>query len=430
MNNSRCRGCDEYLSLSRRNFLYTVGGAAAITAAPKWLPRVAMARDFRGTQRDVIVSIYLRGAADGLSICVPWGENAYYTNRPTIAIPRPDSGLPNAATDLDGFFGFPVAMTPLLPAFNNGHLLVVQATGSTDPTRSHFDAQRFMENGVPNNNTYSGWLGRHLYSVSPTDPNAILRAIGISTGLQRTLEGGPFTLPIPNLDNFGLAGTGSSTTARRAALTDMYAGATDAKQAAAVTTMATIDLLNTINFAGYVPGGGAVYPTGSFGTALKSTAALIRAEVGVEAIAIDLDGWDTHDDQNPLTGQMSTLMNLLARGLAAFYADLWSRPTPGVTVVTMSEFGRELFENGSFGTDHGHGNCMLVMGGCVDGGRVLTNWPGLDPEDLFEDRDLKVTIDYRDILAEIVQNRLGNPDLGYVFPGFVPTPRGVLTPGC
>lgn len=428
MNRHDPHACHEYNALSRRQFLAAGGAAAAIVAAaPAWLPRIALAKDHRGTQRDVVISIYLRGAADALSIVPPHAEQAYYNNRPTIAVPRPDSGLPDAAIDLDGFFGFAPAFAPLMTPYNDGKLLVVHATGSTDPSRSHFDAQRFMEIGKPGDNSIiTGWLGRHLYSVAPMQPGALLRAVGISTALPKTLEGGPMTLPISNLDTFGLTGAGSTTNARLDAIGDMYAAAGSPLDSIAQTTSDTIALLATIDFATYAPAGGATYPNTTFGTALKSAAALIKAQVGVEAIAIDLGGWDTHNNQGTTTGFLNGLMAQLANTLAAFYTDMTTLAAPTFTLVCMSEFGRRLMENGNLGCDHGHGGAMLVMGNAVNGGRVLTQWPGLDPEFLFEDRDLDVTIDYRDILTEIVQQRLGNTDLAYVFPTFTPTPRGVF----
>jgi len=423
-------GCPEYQRLSRRGFLALGGGAAAAAViAPAWLPRVAVARDHRGGTRDVMVSVFLRGASDGLTVCVPHGDAAYYAARPTLAIAPPQIGNPNAAIELDGFFGLAPSLAALVPSFNDDKLLIVHACGSTDPSRSHFDAQRFMEVGLANEPQLgTGWLGRHLAGVPPMVPGAGLRGVGISTGLQRTLVGAPSTLPIPDLDAFGLAGAAGTIPARTDALGDMFGLVSDPLRAAGLNTIATIALLNTINFSGYVPGGGAVYPGGGVGTAFRSVAALIKAQVGVEAIAIDISGWDTHNNQGVLgAGTMAGLMATLAQALAAFYADMNSGMNPGYIVAVMSEFGRQLNENGSAGTDHGHGNCMLVMGPCVAGGRVLAEWPGLAPEQLFEGRDLQVTIDYRDILGEIVQQRLGNPDLASVFPEYPTfTPRGVV----
>lgn len=418
-------GCPEYRRLSRRQFLAGTGGLAAAAAMPGWLPRVVLASDDCST-RDVIVSIFLRGAADGLTLCVPHQEAAYYSLRPTLAVPPPDSPDPNHAIDLDGFFGLPPAMAPLLTAYNAGDLLIVHAAGSTDPSRSHFDAQRYMEVGKPADPLlFTGWLGRHLFSSAPMLPNAVLRAVGIGYGLQKTLQGGPLSLPIPDLDVFGLSGLSTTVAARRAVIEDMYELVEDPLRAAAQTTQATIDLLNTINFAGYVPGGGAAYPSGSFGYAMKTTAALIKAEVGVEAVSIDVGGWDTHTGQGVFTGAMANLMTSLSSALAAFHLDLWSGNGKNVVVVIMSEFGRRPLENGGLGTDHGHGNVMMVLGNHIAGGRVMGDWPGLEPGQLFEGRDLQVTTDFRDVLAEIVQQRLGNNNLGYVFPDYTPTLRGV-----
>lgn len=427
---TEANACREYNELSRRRFMQTTAASAALLGmSASWLPRVAMARDYRATQRDVIVTVFLRGASDGLSMVAPYQEAAYYSNRPTLAVPAPGSGSANAGTNLDGFFAFSPAMTPLLPAYQDGKLLIVHATGLTDPSRSHFDMQRFMEVGKPRDPLLaSGWLGRHLYSVAPADPNSLLRAVGISTGLPRSLVGAPEALPIPNLDTFGVTGSGTTVNARTAAINDMYNGVADPLRAAALTTTATINLLNTINFSGYVPGGGAVYGTDSFAYALKTSAALIRAQVGVEAIAIDVDGWDTHAAQGVFAGgAMFNLMDRISKAIAAFHRDLIVGGGPNVTLVVYSEFGRRLLENGSIGTDHGHGNCMFVLGQCVNGGRVLRIWPGLNPGDLFEGRDLQITIDYRDILSEIISQRLGNAaNLATIFPGFNPTPRGVL----
>lgn len=424
-----CHACREYNELSRRQFLGAASGMAfAALSAPAWLPRVAYARN-PSAARDVMVSIYLRGGADGLSMVVPYGDDAYYDARPGLAIPPPTVRNPNSAVALDDFFGFAPAMRPLIDAYNDGRLLVVHATGMVNASRSHFDAQRFMEVGkVADATLYTGWLGRHLASSAPMVPDSILRGVGIATGLQRTLVGGPETLPIPNLDTFGLSGNQATLAARRAALSDMYASVDDPLRAAGETTLLTIDLLNQINFAGYQPAGGAVYPDGAFGFAMKSTAALLKAQVGVEAVAIDLGGWDHHNSQGPIGGDMEALMGTLSQGLAALHADTFARSQAGdprITVVVTTEFGRRVEENGSGGTDHGYGGAMLVLGAGIAGGRVLARWPGVAPDQLFEQRDLAITTDYRHVLAEIVQRRLGNSNLDYVFPEFEPVFQGV-----
>lgn len=418
--------CDEYRLLSRRTFLGRATASAVALSVPAWLPRVTYAQS--ASSRDIIVSIFLRGGADGLSLVPPFGEPAYYALRPTIAIPRPDSGSATPAVSLDGFFGLPQAMAALLPAYQSGQLLVLHATGSTDPTRSHFDAQQYMEVGKPGDkNIATGWLGRHLATMPPARVDAPLRALGFSYGLPQTLVGAPDTLPIPNPASFSVAGTSSTRTQRLEWLDTAYASASDPLKTAAKNTQRTISMLNSLGIGTYQPAGGVVYPAGSFQTALKSTAALIRADVGVEAVQIDLGGWDTHNQQQPLTGGMANTMRTLAGGLAAFHADLVNAGRfDRVIVVVMSEFGRVAKENGSQGTDHGHGNCMFVIGGAVTGGRVLSAWPGLAAGQLYQNQDLQVTIDYRDVLAEIVQRRLGNNRLDLVFPGYTPTFRGVV----
>jgi uncharacterized protein (DUF1501 family) len=265
-------------------------------------------------------------------------------------------------------------------------------------------------------------------STAPMDPSANLRAVGISTSLQRTLVGGPLTLPVPNLDTFGLAGNAATVGARTITFRDMYNSTAEPLHGIGLNTLDTIDLLNTINFGTYVPDGGAVYPAGSFGYAMKTTAALIKAQVGVEAIAMDMGGYDTHANQGSTTGDMHNLMTTLAGAMAAFHTDMTTGIAPTFTMVVMSEFGRRFNENGSFGSDHGHGNVMLVMGNCITGGRVMAEWPGCNNNQLYQGLDLQVTTDYRDVLAEICANRLGNTNLPDLFPNYTPTFRGVTGP--
>lgn len=425
-------GCTEYNELSRREF---IGGAAAAAAGatlfqpifPAWLPKVVLAESYQ-SQRDVILSVFLRGGADGLSLLVPFFDANYYAGRPNIAIPRPDST--NTATRgiaLDDRFALPQAMRGLYAAYQAGHLLPIHATGSVDPSRSHFDAMKFIEVGKPRDpNLATGWLGRHLATSTPVRTGAPLRALGISSGLQKTLVGAPRTLPIPDPANFNIAGSTTTRNERMSWLRREYTGSAEPVQAAAVDALATIEILQRINFTGYQPAGGAVYPNTSFGRGLRSAAAMIKADIGVEAIQIDRGGWDTHAAQDPVGGVMRDLMLDLSNSLGAFHADVIGNSSYNVTVVVISEFGRNARQNGSLGTDHGRGNAMFVMGRNIAGGRVLINtWPGLAIEQLENRQDLRVTLDHRDILAEIVRNRLGNPNLGVVFPDYTPTIRGV-----
>lgn len=426
MSSSDCQSCSEYMQLSRRQFLATTGGIAAAMSLPAWIPQVVYAED-DCSDRDIIIAIFLRGGADGLTLCVPHGEDTYYAERPQISIPRPDASGDFKVIDLDGFFGLPPQMGALIPAYQNGDLLVIHSAGSTDPTRSHFDAQRYMEVGKPGDALlFSGWLARHLQTSTPLFANSILRGIGVNYGLQRSLQDAPLTVPIPDLTNYNLSGDLITRSARRDTIEAMHAGYSNSLSAAAETTQHTIDLLQAIDFANYQPAGGAVYPTSSFGRSLKSVAALLKAEVGVEAVALDMGGWDSHIQQVVTPGGgMSNLLTGLGNALGAFHADIFSGPRRNVTVVVMSEFGRRVEQNASLGTDHGHGNVMFLMGPGIDGGRVFSDWPGIEIEDRFEGFDLAVTTDYRDVLAEIVQNRLGNPNLDLIFPGYTPTFRGV-----
>ncbi|MDA1081209.1 MAG: DUF1501 domain-containing protein [Gemmatimonadetes bacterium] len=430
-------GCSEYRELSRRQFVTTAAGisgaAAAAAVFPEWLPKIVLAQTFAG-ERDVIVSIFQRGGADGLNLCVPFGDPAYYTGRSTIAIPPPDATLPadQKVAALDNMFGFAPAMQSLLPAFASGNLLVMHAAGQSYVSRSHFDAQRYMEVGKPADVNYvTGWLGRHLALVPPMKSDAVLRALGVANGLQKSLVGGPRTLPIANPANFTIGGAQNTAAARQAVITTDYAGAPAPLDASALDAVNTIALLQSVNFAGYTPMNGAVYPNTSFGRALQSVATLIQADVGIEAAQVDIGGWDTHAAQGGTVGALSTLTDQFASALAAFHADIVATNTR-VTVVVISEFGRNARENGSQGTDHGRASTMYAMGQGIAGGRVLaygTNgmpgWPGLAIENLEKSQDLKVTLDYRDVLAEIVQNRLGNTQLDQVFPAWTPTFRGV-----
>jgi len=424
--------CTEYNELtSRREFLGTTtglsGAALYAWAYPEWLPKVSFADSFVAN-RDVIVSVFLRGGADGLSLCVPFGDPLYYTGRPTIAIPRPDSSSANRGIALDGFFALPQGMRFLVPAYQAGDLLVVHGAGLTYNTRSHFDAQHYIEVGKANDSSVNtGWLGRHLATTSPLKNGATLRGVGISDGLVDTLKGGPQTLPMADPANYGIGGSGTTRDARTAFLQNDYQSTLEPARTAALDAINTINLLRSLNIGAYAPANGAVYPNTGFSRAFRSAAALIKADIGVEAVHLDIGGWDTHTDQNPLTGGMNNQMTQLAGAMGAFWQDcISSGLAQNVTVVVLSEFGRNVRENGSRGTDHGRGTALFTMGRGIRGGRVLTsNWRPLAQENLVDRQDLAVSIDYRDILAEIVQNRLGNSSLATVFPGYVPAFRGV-----
>lgn len=423
-------GCREYQELSRRDFLQSAAGVAGATAAftafPAWLPKVVLAQQ-QASNRDIIVSVFQRGGVDGLTTCIPFGDQNYYAGRPTIAVPPPDSMSPNRSVALDNFFAFPQGMLGLASAYTSGDLLVVHATGQLNKSRSHFDAQRYMEVGKPvDPSLVSGWLGRHLMTVPPMRADAQLRGIGLASGLPKTLVGGPKTLPIGDPANFNIGGLASTRASRAAVLEANYATTMDPLRTAALDAVNTMDLLASLNVNGYVTQNGAVYPNTGFGRALRSVAVMIKADVGVEAAQVDIGGWDTHAAQDPIAGSMYQSMLDFSNSLGAFWADVIATGYR-VTVVSVSEFGRNVRENGSAGTDHGRGTTMFAMGRAIAGGRVLAlNWPGLAMDQLEDRQDLRVTVDYRDILAEIVSRRLENDsNLSTVFPGWTPTFRGV-----
>lgn len=431
-----CRACQDYLQVSRRRFMALSGAAAMLATVPAWVPRVAFARDGSSTPRDVVIQVYLRGGADGLSLVAPFSESRYYTMRPALALAQPDNvgvAVERRCLDLGQHggvaFGLHPSLSALLPIYQAGQLLIVHATGLTNGSRSHFDAQRWMEQGQrsdPLGNT--GWLGRHLASSPPSSPTAILRAMAIADTLQLTLAGAPQAIAAADPASVGFAGSWSTKSARLGALAELYAGNTDILRPAAQAVLNTLETLDEIDYDAYQPSGGAQYPDDdSLAYSLRASAALIKAQIGVEAVAIDVGGWDTHSDQGNFPGgHLHGLLRALGDALAAFHADM-AGSSINYTLVVLSEFGRTASENGSIGTDHGNGNVMFAIGQGISGGRVLADWPGLQEAQLDDSGDLRTTIDYRDILAEIVQNRLGNADLASVFPGFTPTFRGATT---
>lgn len=414
-------------TLSRRDALRQSTALAALASAqiawPSWLPRLSFAQ--QGRAGDVLIAIFLRGGADGMNIIVPHGEAAYHASRPKLRVARPDENSADAANralDLDGFFGLNPALAPLLPIFKGGQMAAIHATGSPDPTRSHFDAMGFMERGTPGSyDLNTGWLGRHLASLEVQQTP--LRAIGWGTALQQSLRGSISATAVKSIIDYHLNGRPEAAADMLATLNALYGADPATLQNVAKQTQAILELVSRVNVAAYQPSAGVTYnQQNDFDLALMQTAALIKADVGLEIAAIDVGGWDTHQGQ---AADLPTLLTELSQGLAAFHADL-GQQMGRVSVVVMSEFGRRLQENASGGTDHGHGNMMMVMGGHVAAKPVITDWPGLAPEQL-RDGDLAITIDYRDVLGELLIKRLNNPNVEAVFPAFTPTIRGIFT---
>lgn len=418
--------CSEYSELSRRSFLSRSGMIAASSlSAPMWLPKVAMAQGTEGAPRDVIVHVFLRGAIDGLSVIVPYADGELYNARPNIAVAPP--GQTDGAIDLDGFFGLNPNAQRLATPYSNGHLAVVHAAGSTDPTRSHFDGMKAMEGGIPGQsliNINTGWLGRHLADVSPLG-SGLLRGMALETTMPLHMIGSEGTLPVIDPANFEFPGRATTAAVRRQTVENMYLLADEPLAGASLSTFGTIDLLASIDFQSYQSAGATPYPVSPFGQKLRSSAALIKAGIQIEAIGIDYGGWDHHNALGPINGVMAISLTDLCTSLEAFYLDLLATGhIDSVTTLVMSEFGRRVAENVSLGTDHGHGNMMLAMGGHIAGGQVFANWPGLAPGQL-DNGDLQVTIDYRDVVSEILTNRMGNTNIDNVFPGHVPAPIGI-----
>src|SRR5579859_343080 len=420
----------ETQTLSRREMMNRSMALSALAAAqiswPQWMPRFAFANQNHAPRGDVLVCIFLRGGADGLNVIVPHGDPDYYKARPAINEAHPDDNKADKnqiSLDLDGFFGLHPAMAPLLPFFKGGQMLAVHATGSPDPTRSHFDAMDFMERGTPGSHALStGWIGRHLASLD-TGTNAPLRAIGWGASLQQSLRGTISATAIQSIVDYHLAGRKDAAAEMLAALNSLYSADAATLKSVSDQTNAVLDLVSRINVASYQPSGGATYDEKQeFDMALMQTAALIKADVGLEVSAIDIGGWDTHQNE---IADLSKYLTILSNGLAAFHTDLGDA-MKNITVVVMSEFGRRVQENASGGTDHGHGNMMLLMGGHLVNKPVFANWPGLS-DDKLVNGDLAITIDYRDVLSEILSVRLNNPSTDLVFPDFKATPRGILT---
>jgi uncharacterized protein (DUF1501 family) len=401
----------------RRVFLKSTGLALF---AGGFLPNVFVRMAEAGTpaSRRVLVAIFQRGAVDGLNVVVPYGEKTYYDARPSIAVPPPGSGE-NAALDLDGFFGLHPSLAPVLPWFQDRSAAFVHAAGSPDATRSHFDAQDFMESGTPGvKATADGFLCRALDAGGKkTDSASPLRAVSLTPGLPRILAGRAGAVAMSNLAEFGIR-AGSATPAVSESFEAMYGdAAAGVLGGAAKESFDAVRILKASDPAKRTPDNGADYPKSSFGNALKQIAQLIKADVGLEVAFTDVGGWDTHAGEGGAQGQLSNRLRDYGLAIAAFAKDLGSR-MGDVTLVTMSEFGRTVKENGNRGTDHGHANVMLLLGGGVKGGKVYGKWPGLDSSHLYENRDLAVTTDFRDVFAEILARRLGVRNLAAVFPSY------------
>jgi uncharacterized protein (DUF1501 family) len=404
--------------VTRRIFLKSSGMAmVTLGFAPSFLARTAAAA---GTRRKLLVAVFQRGAVDGLNMIVPFGEAEYYRVRPSIAVPRPGSAE-GAAVDLDGFFGLHPRMAALKPLWDNRSLAIVHACGSPDSTRSHFDAQDYMESATPGvKSTRDGWLNRYLQFAHEGDTP--LTAVAMTRQMPRSLQGPAPALAMGSVSEFGVRGTMDAKDSFEAA----YASAADRvlKGTAADAFQAMRTLSAAQGERQYRAANGATYPRSPFGQSLQEIARLAKADVGLEIAFAESGQWDHHINEGGANGQIANRLDDLARGLAALAQDLGDRMADTM-IVTMSEFGRAVTENGNRGTDHGHGNAMMIIGGSVKGGHVYGDWPGLKEEKRFEGRDLNVTTDFRDVFGEIVVRHLGaDPKTAaQIFPGYGVKPQ-------
>ena len=394
-----------------------VVGTAAI---PSFLARAAFGAPESSGRNKRLVVIFQRGAADGLNIVVPHGEQAYYAMRPSINIPR------KQVIDLNGFFGLHPSLSPLKPLWDAKHLAIVHAAGSPDETRSHFDAQDYMESGTPGvKSTEDGWLNRTLQTEQPKTDSPF-RAVALGTSLPRILAGRAPALAVSSINGFGIAGGNPAAAPIGNTFEAMYAQSVDSVlHGTGSETFEAVKMLKSADPQKYTPAAGANYPKGRFGDALRQTAQLIKSNVGVQIAFTDIGGWDHHVNEGAVEGQLGNVLRDFSQAIAAFWIDLGALGEDTV-LVTMSEFGRTARENGDRGTDHGHANVMFMLGGPVRGGRVYGRWPGLDQSQLHEGRDLALTTDFRTVLDEAVARHLGNRDLNTVFPGFDNSPRSFL----
>jgi len=419
--------------MNRRVFMKS--GAMALATMglnPTFLRRTVFAQDLlkgaalNGNARGkVLVVLFQRGAADALNVVVPHGERAYYTMRPAIAIPRPASGAAQTAIDLDGFFGLHPALSPFKRLWDDGILTTVHAVGSPSNTRSHFDAQDYMESGTPDNKgTRDGWLNRYLAVKGTCDEcrlhdgslakNSPFRAVAMTPQTPRILEGSSPSVAMNSIDEFTIRTNGSQAERIEA----LYrTGSADVVHAAGGEMFEAMKVLKAANPQQYIPQNNADYPRTPFGQHLRQIAQLIKSDVGLEIAFADVGGWDTHVNQGGATGQLANRLDDFAKSIAALVQDLGDRMSD-VTILTMSEFGRTARQNGNGGTDHGHATSMFVIGGDVKGKKVYGKWPGLEPEQLNEGRDLALTTDFRSVFSEVAFKHLGAAKMDAVFPGF------------
>ncbi|HXG66888.1 MAG TPA: DUF1501 domain-containing protein [Blastocatellia bacterium] len=409
------------MATTRRFFLKSSGLAlAGSAAAPSFLQRAVMGQTITGKDRPIIIAIFQRGAADGVSMVVPFGDKNYSTARPQIAIPAPGRGNQDASIDLDGFFALHPALAPFKPIYDAGQLAIVHAVGSPANTRSHFDAQDYMETATPGRkSTPDGWLNRYMMAKKEAKVSPF-RAVAFSANMPRTLMGREPAIAMTNIGDFGVRAGGNGQVAQ--GFEALYAQAAgDVLAGTGKEAFEAVKMLKAANPQQYQPANGANYPRTPFGRSLLQIAQLIKSDIGLEVAFTDIGGWDTHANQGASRGQLANRLQEFSQGIAALYRDLGER-MKNIVILTMTEFGRTIRQNGSGGTDHGHASCLFALGGPVKGGKVYGKWPGLAVEQLHEGRDLALTTDFRDVFAEVAARHLKASNLNQIFPGYNPSP--------
>ncbi|MGI9141320.1 MAG: DUF1501 domain-containing protein [Gemmatimonadaceae bacterium] len=406
--------------MHRRVFVKS-GALALVTMglSPSFLRRTAFGMELAGAAKGkTLICLFQRGAADALNLVVPHGEQAYYALRPSIAIPRPSARAAGAALDLDGFFGLHPALAPLKPLYDRKLLAPIHAVGSPSATRSHFDAQDYMETATPDRKgTPNGWLNRLLAVEGTCDEckvQSAFRGVSMSAQTPRSMQGAAETVAMSSIEQFTIRAAGGQ--AER--LEALYrTGSADLVHGAGREMFEAVAMLRAADPQRYQPRNGAEYPRTEFGRRLLQIAQLIKADVGMEIAFADIGGWDTHVNQGGSTGQLANRLGDFARSIAALVTDLGDK-MDDVLILTMSEFGRMARENGNRGTDHGHAGAMFAIGTTINGGKVHGRWPGLEREQLYEQRDLALTTDFRAVFAEVASGHLGASGLDTVFPGY------------
>jgi uncharacterized protein (DUF1501 family) len=377
-----------------------------------------------GNRMQTLVCVFLRGAADTLNMVIPFVDDQYYKVRPTLAVPAPSKQDTSLA--LDDFYAFHPRLAPLLPAFNEGRLGVVQAVGTDNPTGSHFEAQDQMEHGEAYGRVVgSGWLGRYLRTRLGMDLTP-LSAVALGSTIPESLRGAPAASALESVDEVQIKTPSGDIAAISSVLAEMYQADGGVLSQQGKLTLDLLRRVEKLRETEYKPAAGIKYPDDDFSRGLREVARLVKAEVGLEVACLDLGGWDTHFFQGSSTGLQAELIGQLAAGLAAFDADLVQHRNR-VTTLVMTEFGRRIYENGSLGTDHGRGFALLGLGHGIHGGKIHGKWPGLTEEgaagsdlDLIGPSGLKVLVDYRSVLSEVLSKVFGHKDVNKVFPNFHP----------